>query len=77
MKNMKRIAASKFKAECLHILDMVKEKKESFIITKHNRPIAQLIPVEEEKPIYGYLKDVTHIIGDIMSPIKEEWDVLR
>lgn len=38
------IMASRFKAECLAILDLVDEMKISYTITKHGRPVARLVP---------------------------------
>jgi prevent-host-death family protein len=39
------IMASRFKAECLAILDQVEEMKISVVITKHGRPIARVVPL--------------------------------
>ncbi len=74
---MKRIIqAGKFKAECLKIMDEVHATKQSVIITKHNKPIAKLIPVEENKTdlFFGRMKGTGRIKGDIIQPIGEEWD---
>jgi prevent-host-death family protein len=40
------IMASRFKAECLAILDQVDELKVSYTITKHGRPVARLVPAD-------------------------------
>ena len=40
------IMASRFKAECLAILDQVDEMKVSDTITKHGRPVARLVPAD-------------------------------
>ena len=40
------IMASRFKAECLAILDQVDEMKISVIVTKHGRPVARLVPLD-------------------------------
>jgi prevent-host-death family protein len=42
---MRTIAAAKFKAECLAILDDV--DPEGIIITKRGKPVAKLVPVHE------------------------------
>ncbi|HET8785067.1 MAG TPA: type II toxin-antitoxin system prevent-host-death family antitoxin [Candidatus Limnocylindrales bacterium] len=41
--------ASRFKAECLAVLDQVEQLKVSVTITKHGRPIARLVPLESEQ----------------------------
>jgi prevent-host-death family protein len=63
---MKTISASKFKEKCLAILDNV--SNEGLIITKHGKPVAKLIPIEQETaPLIGQFKDKMKIEGDIFS----------
>jgi prevent-host-death family protein len=72
---IKKIAAAQFKAECLQLMDDVKEKHVAFVITKHGVPVAKLVPFEEEPVnLYGALKGTVKIKGDIISPISEQWD---
>ena len=44
--NDRTMMASRFKAECLAILDQVEQMKISVTITKHGRPIAKVVPLE-------------------------------
>jgi len=46
---MVKIPAGEFKAKCLKIMDQVKNYHEEIIITKHGKPVAKLVPVEEKK----------------------------
>ncbi|MBA3876496.1 MAG: type II toxin-antitoxin system prevent-host-death family antitoxin [Anaerolinea sp.] len=39
--------ASRFKAECLAILDQVNALKISVTVTKHGRPVARLVPMDD------------------------------
>ena len=72
------IQAGKFKARCLKLLDKVQRTKQNIIITKRNKPIAQLIPIEEDSGTpFGRMKGSIHIIGDIVSPIDEVWNATR
>ena len=74
MKN--HIQAGIFKAQCLHLLDVVKNTHKGLIITKHGKPVAQLIPLEEKKErLFGKLAGSVKIVGDIIQPIDEEWNV--
>ncbi len=41
------IMASRFKAECLAILDQVDQMKISVTITKHGRPVARVVPLAD------------------------------
>ncbi len=77
---MKTFAAGKFKANCLAIMDEVKAKRESVLITKHGKPVAMLTPVEEtEDSIFGFFKGKGTILGDIVGPVVplEDWDMLK
>lgn len=63
---MKQIAAAKFKAQCLSILDEV--APEGLVITKHGRPVAKLIPIRAESAdLIGSLKGKLRVKGDILS----------
>ena len=39
--------ASRFKAECLSILDQVDRMKITVVVTKHGRPVARIVPLDE------------------------------
>ena len=69
------IQAGEFKAKCLQLMDDVNEKHISVTITKHGKPIARLVPIEETPvDFFGCLKDTATITGDIISPVDEEWE---
>ena len=73
---MKTIAAGKFKAQCLAIMDEVQAKRQAVVITKRGKPVAKLVPVEQEKDdIFGFFKGKIKVTGDIISPAftPEEW----
>jgi prevent-host-death family protein len=75
---MRTMAAGKFKATCLAVMDEVQAKREPVVITKNGKPVAQLVPVplEELDPIFGFYKGKLEIVGDIMSPAfdENEWE---
>jgi prevent-host-death family protein len=76
---MKTMAAGKFKAQCLAVLDEVEAKHHSVIITKRGKPVAKLVPMECKKDeIFGFFKGKGKIVGDIVGPIltAEEWGSL-
>lgn len=41
------IMASRFKAQCLALLDQVALDHVPLVITKHGRPVARVVPVDE------------------------------
>ena len=77
---MKTMPAGQFKARCLKVMDEVRSTRESVVITKKGRPVAKLVPAEEQpRDIFGCMKGQVQIVGDIVSPAVplEDWDVLR
>jgi prevent-host-death family protein len=72
---MIQISAGEFKAKCLKLMDFTEQKHETIVITKRGVPIAKLVPYEDKPPrVFGFLKNSVQIIGDIVEPIKEDWD---
>jgi prevent-host-death family protein len=71
-KNPKTIAAGKFKAQCLALLDRVARTHEPLVVTKRGRPVAKLVPVEPESAP-SLLGSILYE-GDIVSPLDEEWE---
>ena len=70
-----RIPAAEFKARCLELMDRVSERRQELIITKHGRPVAKLVPVEQEAaPVLGYMKNTLLSYGDLISPVEEDWE---
>ena len=67
------IAAGKFKAVCLQLMDEVGRTGEEVVITKHGRPVAKLVPVDAEvaPKTFGLLSEQTVICGDIIGPTGE------
>lgn len=63
---MKTISATKFKEQCLALLDSV--GPEGILITKHGRPVAKLLPVgADSADLIGCLRGRIEIRGDILS----------
>lgn len=74
---MKTIAAGKFKAHCLAVIDEVYELKEEVVITKHGKPMAKLMPIRSKPDdIFGFMKNKGMIAGDVVAPIepKSKWN---
>jgi prevent-host-death family protein len=63
---MKQITASKFKEQCLSLLDRVGE--DGIVITKRGKPVAKLIPIRtESSALIGKLKGRLKVKGDVFS----------
>jgi prevent-host-death family protein len=73
---VKKIAAGSFKVHCLAVMDEVQAKRETVVITKRGKPVAKLVPVEEQTDdLFGFLRGKVTIVGDVVSPALklEEW----
>ena len=68
---MATVPATKFKAQCLELMDRVAEGRKTYVITKRGKPVAKLVPVDppRKKSIFGCMADQTEFIGDIEKPL--------
>jgi len=77
---MKKIAAGSFKIHCLAVMDEVQAKREPVLITKRGKPVAKLVPADNNSDdIYNFLGGKGTITGDIISPAisGDEWGQLK
>ena len=70
-------AAAEFKARCLHLMDRVRETGVEYVVTKHGKPIAKLVPVTEaSKPVFfGSLKGSVLKYERPFDPIDGTYDI--
>ncbi len=74
-KMITKIAVSYFKAHCLEIFENLQTSQNSMIITKRDKPIAKIIPINSEKiSLFGLLKHKAEIKTDIVEPIDSNWN---
>jgi prevent-host-death family protein len=72
---MRTIGAGEFKTRCLTLMEDVRSTREPLVITKRGKPVAKLVPADdEEREFIGRLKGVFRVVGDIESPIPDEWE---
>jgi len=70
------MGAGAFKAKCLSIMDDVHNGHGEILVTKRGKPFVKVVPVKTKKPesIFGALRGLATIHGDIVSPIIEPWE---
>lgn len=72
------MGAALFKAQCLQVMDRVQEKREEVLITKKGRPVAKLVPVEDEpaRDVFGCLAGQMAITADLVASVDtaETWE---
>jgi prevent-host-death family protein len=67
------VPATEFKAHCLELMDRVRVTGLRITVTKHGKPVAQMVPiVEKREPLFGSLP--VKIIGDIVGSTGERWE---
>jgi prevent-host-death family protein len=77
---MKTMPAGKFKAQCLGVMEQVRKTRQPVVITKRGKPVAKLVPADKTPDdVFGCLRGVIKIVGDIESPVVplEDWEALR
>ncbi|HEU0251279.1 MAG TPA: type II toxin-antitoxin system prevent-host-death family antitoxin [Solirubrobacteraceae bacterium] len=69
----KTITATRFKAECLALLDGVAEAGDSLVVTKRGKPVAVVGPVQAPDSLRGSVRfNVSD--DDLLMPLPERWD---
>jgi prevent-host-death family protein len=79
---MIEVSISEFKAKCLALLEQVRRTHEPIRVTRHGKPIAEVVPSNPVVDRAQWLKSIrgtTTIKGDIISPAhdRDEWEMLR
>ena len=63
---MKTIGATKFKEQCLALLDQL--DADGLVITKHGKPIARVVPCDQQDAdLIGSLRHKIKIRGDLLT----------
>jgi prevent-host-death family protein len=69
------VAAGEFKARCLQLMEQVRATRQPIVITKRGKPVAKLVPLEEDVPtLFGRLKGHSTARDDLIEPTGEVWD---
>jgi prevent-host-death family protein len=69
------VTASNFKQRCLALVDEVQRTGHEFVVTRHGRPVARLVPVEGHLPTaLGWMAGTVTAHGDLEAP-EPAWDL--
>jgi prevent-host-death family protein len=70
-----KLPAGEFKATCLKVLDEVQHQRKQVVITKRGKPVAKLVPMEENPESFiGSMQGTMEIVGDIIAPLNVKWE---
>lgn len=67
------ITATKLKAQLLQVLDEVAGAGGPVVVTKFGKPVARLVPIDDEPPLRG---SVEYLVDDddLIKPIDVQWN---
>ncbi len=71
------VPAGEFKAKCLKLIDEVAMKRQTLVITKRGKPVAEVIPIRSPGDLVGSMRGSVLWEGDIISPIDVEWEAMK
>jgi prevent-host-death family protein len=67
---MHDVSISEFKAKCLGLIEQVHKTRQPLLITRHGRPVAEVVPAgpDRKREFVGDMVGTGKIVGDIVSP---------
>jgi prevent-host-death family protein len=70
-------AAAEFKAKCLELMDRVRDTGVEYVVTKHGKPVAKLVPVSgtARPSFFGSLKGSVLKYERPFDPIDGVYDI--
>lgn len=71
------VGAAEFKARCLELVDHVKEARAEYVVTRHGKPVARLVPVEAETPVspLGSMRGTVVSYERPFDPVPATWSL--
>ncbi|WP_395370158.1 type II toxin-antitoxin system Phd/YefM family antitoxin [Rickettsia rickettsii] len=59
-------------------IEQLQTDKESIIITKSDREVAQILPINTKKiSLFGMLQNKAEIKANILEPVEEKWNAVQ
>jgi prevent-host-death family protein len=73
------VPAAAFKSRCLELMDRVRETGAEYVVTKHGRPVARLVPYEarQRKSLFGAMKGTVLKFERPLDPVDADYDLDR
>ena len=69
------VGSAEFKARCLELVDRVKESRTEFVVTRHGRPVARLVPIDTIEPasLVGAMANSVLRYDGPFDPVPATW----
>jgi prevent-host-death family protein len=73
------VAAAAFKARCLELMDRVRETGAEYVVTKHGRPVARVVPYKgkDVRRSFGSMKGSVLRYDRPFDPLDDDYDINR
>lgn len=76
------MAISKFKAQCLAVLERVRQTGQPLLVTRRGDPVAQIVPPPTPEPGsasgFGCMRGTAREHADLLEPLPpEDWEALK
>lgn len=72
---MLEVGIRELKARASELVRRVVQHREEVVITKHGRPVARIVPTEQEAPAQPHEKQLLGLYKDILPDVTwEEWE---
>jgi len=74
-----QLPAAEFKATCLELMDRVRETGVEYVVTKHGKPVAKLVPYTDPQKtsLFGSMKGTVLKYERPLDPIDADYDINR
>ena len=71
------VGSAEFKARCLELVDRVKESRTEFVVTRHGRPVARLVPIDAIEPasLVGSMANSVLRYEGPFDPVPATWSI--
>ena len=74
----KQISTSELKTHCSRVIEQVRRGRAPVVVTVRGRPVARIVPVEEELPsLFGFARGTLTVHGDLLAPLDEPWEAAQ
>ncbi len=74
MKPDRVVTATHFKTHCLKLLENVRRSRQTLLVTRHGKPVAEISPPASRVGSATALKGSILHQGDLVSPVGEKWE---
>lgn len=71
------VGSAEFRARCLELIDRVRESRAEYVVTRHGRPVARVVPVgpSAQPGFVGSMRGSVLAYDGPFDPIPGVWDV--